>query len=238
MWFTKGSYGSLKNYEPDEDQTEKEDVSKRDFFSPQPVERRFLGWISALLLQLVLLGSGLLIFSKSFTIPLTDLTYAVLTADNKSFPSGQLTWSQHFEPLPCGTTPSEALARGCHFDMIATAWLPPRCIDFQLIDEFMAAGHWDFYTTRNGTTRYSNEPDVLGSQTGLIWTTNRWHAVHCLYMWKKLNRALVNGWSTDAETVTQSHTGHCIKTIEELFLDRTVDPDKRQSIMQVIYPPC
>ncbi|KAH8819274.1 hypothetical protein F5884DRAFT_743690 [Xylogone sp. PMI_703] len=240
MRSSRGRYDVVTNHELDEDEIEEEGTSGRESL-PRPSAWRILGWHGWLLLlvfQFVLLGLALLIFSKWFILPRTNLSYAILTADNKSFPSGPLTWSQRFETLPCGRTPSEALARGCHFDMIATAWLPPRCIDFELVEEFMAIGNWEFYTTHNGTTRYSNEPDVLGSEMGVIWATNGWHAAHCLYMWKKLNRALVNGWSTDAETVTQSHTGHCIMTVEELALGRLYEPEKRESIMQVIYPPC
>ena len=66
---------------------------------------------------------------KIFVPPPTNLHYQILTTDNKTYPSGQLSWSQHFEALPCGKSPEEAKARGCRFDMLATAWLPPRCID-------------------------------------------------------------------------------------------------------------
>ncbi|KAL9094815.1 MAG: hypothetical protein Q9165_002764 [Trypethelium subeluteriae] len=163
----------------------------------------------------------------------TNLHNDVLTADGKSFPSGQLTWSQNFTPLPCGKTPEEALASGCHFDIVATAWLPPRCIDQELAAEFEALHPWQYFPNANGTDPFSNDPDALGSQTGLIWTTHRWHAAHCVYMWKKLNRALIGGWKTDAETVQQAHTNHCTMAVLDVE-----DVDAIRSIMEIIYPPC
>ena len=163
----------------------------------------------------------------------TNLQDKVLTKDGKSFPSGQLTWSHNFEPLPCGTTPEEAIARGCHFDIIATAWLPPKCIDHQLIAEFEASYHWLYFRNPNGTDLYPSDHDTLGSQNTTIWTTFRWHVAHCLYMWRKLNRALVQGHMTDGETITQKHTDHCSKVILQM-----TNPDSIATIVEIIYPPC
>ncbi|KAA8647073.1 uncharacterized protein ATNIH1004_005756 [Aspergillus tanneri] len=185
-----------------------------------------------------LLNAGLLLLAflairKVATPPPTSLHDLTLTDDNKSFPSGQLTWSQKFTPLPCGKSPTEALARGCHFDIIATAWLPPKCIDYELVSEFIASYQWQYFPSANGTDPYLDDPDTLGSQTGLIWTTHRWHYAHCLFMWKKLNRALVRGRMTDGETIKLGHTEHCSTTILKMK-----DPDVIGSIVEVIYPPC
>lgn len=166
-------------------------------------------------------------------LPQTNLHESSLTDDGKSFPSGQLTWSQKFTPLPCGKSPTEALARGCHFDIIATAWLPPRCIDYDLIDEFTSSYPWQYFRHANGTDPYSEDPDTLGLQTGQIWTTSRWHTAHCLFMWKKLNRALVKGRLTDGETVQQGHTDHCSNAIL-----RAKDLNALGAIVEIIYPPC
>ncbi|KAE9373172.1 hypothetical protein N431DRAFT_289195, partial [Stipitochalara longipes BDJ] len=180
-----------------------------------------------------LLVTAILITWELATPSPTNLHDEILTLDGKSFPSGQLTWSQNFTPLPCGNSPSEALSRGCHFDIIATAWLPPKCIDVELASEFAALHPWQYFSNRNGTDPFPNDADTLGMQTGPIWTTDRWHAAHCLYMWKKLNRAIVEGRMTDAETVAQSHTNHCAMNIMGME-----DPDAIRGVMEVIYPPC
>ncbi|KAF5858649.1 hypothetical protein ETB97_003910 [Aspergillus alliaceus] len=72
---------------------------------------------------------ALLAIWKVATPPLTSLHNLTLTDDNKSFPSGQLTWSQKFTPFPCGKSPAGTLSRGCHFDIVPTAWIPPKSID-------------------------------------------------------------------------------------------------------------
>jgi hypothetical protein len=200
--------------------------------------RQFTKWIPLVWFRgLFVCGSLLLLgFSAGWNIavlPKTNLREEIHTVDNKSFPSGRLTWSQHFNPVPCGRNPSEAVARGCQFDIIATAWLPSDCIDFELADEFVKVHPWNYYPDPNRTDTFPTEPNVLGAQTGIIYTTHRWHVAHCLYMWKKLNRALINGWKTDAETVQQGHTDHCSMAA----LD-TEDMDAVRSIMEIIYPPC
>jgi hypothetical protein len=107
-----------------------------------------------------------------------SLREVALTADGKSFPSGNLFFSKYFEPLPCGKTPTQVVKNGCHFDIVATAWLPPRCIDHDLVKEFRALHPWEYYADRNGTYILSEDPDTLGSRTETIWTTRRWHVAH------------------------------------------------------------
>lgn len=175
----------------------------------------------------------------------TALVEEALTPDGKAFPHGQLTFAQSFQPLPCGSTPEEAKARGCHFDMIATAWLPERCIDRELVDEFMARHDWRFYADQEGRLPLSHDdPDDLGSQPasttatdggGQIVTTYRWHATHCLYMWKKLTRAMRDGRYADSEILWPHHVNHCV---DMLLTHGTEDYDSISAIVEVIYPPC
>lgn len=180
-----------------------------------------------------LLLVGYLVIWRIARPPPTNLHEEALTDDGKSFPSGQLTWSQTFTPLPCGKSPAEAIARGCRFDIIATAWLPPKCIDYELAAEFVDSFSWQYFANRNGTDQYPDDPDTLGLQTGLIWTTHRWHSAHCAYMWKKLNRALVLGRPTDGETIKLGHTDHCSK-----HMINQHELDFIGSLMEIIYPPC
>lgn len=192
-----------------------------------------ISWPWWFLLTLAIFVTGFLIISMTTTLPPTNLQEHILTSDGKSFPSGQLTWSQKFTPLPCGKSPAEARDRGCHFDIIATAWLPQKCIDYELISEFEALYPWQYFSNSNGTDPFPDDSDTLGSQTGLIWTTHRWHSAHCLFMWKKLNRALVQGRLTDGETIKQGHTDHCSKVIFSMK-----ELDSIGSIVEIIYPPC
>ena len=174
--------------------------------------------------------------------PPTNLRYESLTHDNKSYPSGPLSWSQNFKALPCGQTPEEARARGCEFDMLVTAWLPSRCIDRELVREFMSLGKWQFYDKQDGNENdklITYDPAFLGSINQTIWTTRRWHTTHCVFMFKKLDRALVHGWSVDAEAISEPHMDHCMNTlIDQVLFGPSLDPDEVNTYLEIIYPPC
>lgn len=207
---------------------------------PRRQHSRWILW--AMIIENVLIALIFFTLWKHFVPTPTNLNYQILTADNKVYPSGPLSWSQHFEALPCGKTPEEAQARGCEFDMLVTAWLPPRCIDRELVDEFMELGRWQFYTQQDGTEKdkfSTYDPNFLGSVNQTIWTTRRWHTTHCLFMFKKLGRALVKGWTVDAEAVSEPHTEHCTKTfIEQVLFGPMLDPDEINTYLEIIYPPC
>lgn len=75
----------------------------------QALSRR-LTWPCILIFENILIVIALLILWRRLVPPPTNLNYQVLTPDNKTYPSGPLSWSQNFEPLPCGKTPEEARA--------------------------------------------------------------------------------------------------------------------------------
>ncbi|KAL1860562.1 hypothetical protein VTK73DRAFT_7289 [Phialemonium thermophilum] len=195
-----------------------------------------------LALEHVLLVVLLVVLWKTLVPPRTQLHYQVLTADNKSYPSGPLSWSHRFEALPCGRTPQEAVERGCEFDMLVTAWLPPRCIDRALVDEFLRVGQWQFYTKWHGTEADrlpTYDPAYVGSLNRTIWTSRRWHVTHCLFMFKKLSRALVRGWTVDGEAVSEPHMEHCMKTyVDQVLFGPGLDLDEVETYLEIIYPPC
>ncbi|KAI0162267.1 hypothetical protein GGR57DRAFT_489959 [Xylariaceae sp. FL1272] len=216
-------------------------LGEEPLYSPSPKPKRpFWWWI--VIGQNVLFVVILLLIWLFFVPPRTNLNYQSLTPDNKTYPSGPLSWTQRFEALPCGKTPEEAKARGCEFDMLVTAWLPPRCHDRELTNEFMETGQWQFYTKyhANDTDKYGTyDADFIGSVNRTVWTTRRWHATHCLFMFKKLTRALVRGWTTDAEAVSEPHMEHCMKVfLDQVLFGPTLDQDEIETYLEIIYPPC
>ncbi|CRG84737.1 hypothetical protein PISL3812_01940 [Talaromyces islandicus] len=139
---------------------EKDDDDENEELPQYSSASRLIPWTWwCLLLNTGLVVVAFLAIWKVATPPPTSLHDLTLTNDNKSFPSGQLAWSQKFTSLPCGKSPAEALARGCHFDIVATAWLPPKCIDYELVSEFMASYPWQYFPSANGTDPYSDDPD-------------------------------------------------------------------------------
>ncbi|KAK0387380.1 hypothetical protein NLU13_5692 [Sarocladium strictum] len=237
------SYHKFKSEDTsDHDQDDSSGGNEDDLSNhTSPISRWYLRMLYILLAENFLLVIAFVLFWKALVPKPTNLQYQILTPDNKAFPLGHLAWAQSFEALPCGKTPDEAKARGCQFDMLATAWLPPRCIDYELVDEFMKLGDWQFYTEMHGGQKHSSyEPEYLGSfsEPKSIWTSRAWHHMHCLYMWKKIGRALVRGTPSDAETISEPHTHHCMKAMEEVIFGPHRDPNEIEVFIEVIYPPC
>ena len=60
-------------------------------------------------------------------------------------------WTKSMTPLEhCGQTTAQALAKGCSFDPMTFAWIPPECYDAELTEEFLQLQPWHWYTDEGG----------------------------------------------------------------------------------------
>lgn len=135
--------------------------------------------------------------------------------------SGATTHHQHLPSLTegvdrlesvrhCGNSVEEALKLGCSWDYLANSWLPQRCIDQELSDEFEATGDWHFYEDRNGTKELT--VDELKYRVGpnmTYFTSLKWHRTHCSYQWRKMHRAMKSGGRIENSLADYEHTLHC-----------------------------
>lgn len=139
---------------------------------------------------------------------------------------------------PCGSTPAEARAAGCLFDIMAFSWLPPRCHDAELSEEFRQLRDWEYYLDRNRTMPLSREKASTGEYTEL-YTKYEYHLRHCTFLWKKMHRALLGGGggklAIDSVTAKYAHTEHCS---EMLMARRELPLDVINSVILVKYPDC
>ena len=120
----------------------------------------------------------------------------------------------------CGNSIAEAKSRGCRFDALSTAWLPPECIDEELSAEFDKAGlgpngTWLYYTDHNKTGVYTlDEIAMLADKPTMeeksYWMTTDWHTAHCLYYWKKSARQRATGVSIEQNFDNNEHVNHCV----------------------------
>ncbi|KAK6222046.1 hypothetical protein QIS74_04301 [Colletotrichum tabaci] len=131
---------------------------------------------------------------------------------------------------PCGSTSSEARARGCHFDVLSFCWVPEECFDRELTDEFRRAGPWVFYTDRNKTASVTEEE--FGADVRPVYLTNRLHKTHCAYNILRFHKALTEGRMVHKEDVL-THTEHCTQV-----LTRANEPDDIEVRAKIQYPDC
>jgi hypothetical protein len=136
----------------------------------------------------------------------------------------------------CGKTPIEAVARGCTYDHLAAAWLPKHCRDDGLLKMFEQIGvenghNWTYYNYPEMTTELSIEEvsmrGIIFNGTddaarilevaGIVYITTDWHMSHCLYLWWKLSRAMLNGTVMSPRYRDEGHVKHCIAAVWDLF---------------------
>src|ERR1700712_3345223 len=106
------------DYRDEEDLAKLEPFISRDSDERQVVHKRF-SWIDIKLVLLVICGL------LSAAIVALSIAYVNLS---KSAVSPQSTGHD------CGNSPTEALGKGCVFDLMNYAYTPPECYDQALVD--------------------------------------------------------------------------------------------------------
>ena len=115
----------------------------------------------------------------------------------------------------CGGLPKDAVSRGCRYSAVLHAWLPERCLeeeddaDAQLMYEGRQAWNYELPDGRNMTSE-----EMRAGDFDFFYTSNDWHVAHCMYVWKRAHRAMMDaGRAVDAYTASTHHTDHCVKMI-------------------------
>jgi hypothetical protein len=136
---------------------------------------------------------------------------------------------KHDNWCECGKSISEAISKGCKFDHLAAAWLPPHCRDDELSAEFNKAGpgpdgQWEYWSDKNGSIPVP--PDEVGfiatTENDIVWTTTDWHVEHCVYYWIKQFRSKKNGVVLEKKYDSEDHIRHCGKTFLRYMVPRTI----------------
>ncbi|KAI1322152.1 hypothetical protein F5Y16DRAFT_413456 [Xylariaceae sp. FL0255] len=91
----------------------------------------------------------------------------------------------------CGTTPEEALSRGCVLDLIPGA----------------------FYSDPEGSAELSLQSIRATGGPSPYYVTKRYHVVHCAYIWLKFHRAVARSLPTDSHVGEYDHSRHCFMSL-------------------------
>ena len=192
----------------------------------QTKRRRLLGMCKVLTAILVL---GFIVLTFALSFHAVDLLGQIGHKVTALKPASHGPRSYKY---PCGTTASEAKAKGCIFDVMSMAWQSPECYDPDLAEEFMDLGPWEFYADQEGSQMLSYEQV---SQAGQIsWTTRRYFVQHCIFGWKAMHRAWQRGWRMDANLASIAHTELCSR----VFANTSIPLDAMSTRIHVDFPSC
>ncbi|PVH99359.1 hypothetical protein DM02DRAFT_494120, partial [Periconia macrospinosa] len=115
----------------------------------------------------------------------------------------------------CGSSPSEALAVGCKFDIINYSFQRPECFFPDIHDRYYAKasehGPLRLYADAGYTTVLPADPEVY-MRTERVWSEHRFHLIHCMYNFEIMHRSLMLGRPVVEKVTEWNHTMHCAKT--------------------------
>lgn len=119
----------------------------------------------------------------------------------------------------CGKDIDEARQRGCTFDILSSAWLPPECRDEALTAEFEAAapdGYWQFYADK--PLQEPVDMDYVlamsGDLSSYYWVSWEFHVTHCFFLWQKQLMAREGGVIFEERFDSIGHVRHCLHVFQ------------------------
>ncbi|KAJ6783541.1 hypothetical protein PWT90_05582 [Aphanocladium album] len=181
----------------------------------------FLGFLVALPTLIIVLVFGGVIVSRTWKPTLR-----------------QITISARIAPDFCGSTPAEAKAAGCKFEINNFAWLHPSCYDEELDRDWTAgplSGDLEFWEEYGGKGLISRDR-VMKGEIEKVWVNTQQHRRHCLFVWEKYQRAAMDMRPMDNWTVDYKHTQHCISLLRDP--SHTYADDAVTSFLTLKYPSC
>lgn len=171
------------------------------------------------------IGICLALSATSLIAGIAGMTYGMRQHNRLPRPSSKSVTSSSTEK-ECGTTPSEARLRGCQFEPMLSAWVPPACSFPEIVEEYqLAYGDiheiWPWYTDYNLTHRVTGaEIDALqaGNYSVIYTTFPASHDLHCLYTWRKVSTALGKGVAVlDERSIQFYHNTHCAQHVTDML---------------------
>jgi hypothetical protein len=178
--------------------------------------------------------------------PITYMKQSQLSAalKDQSKPIVATPMAMEIQNMHCGSTPAEARALGCIFDVMSFAWTPPACYDHSFSQAFLAKnGPWIFYLDHNATMPL---PFDELSDYEIVWTEHSYHVVHCLYAWERIHQAYLGPTAYEdaskrkllpKEMGSINHTEHCIGLVEDVA-KKGVDGKVVNAIAYLVYDGC
>jgi hypothetical protein len=196
--------------------------------------RNWISWIpisASFLLGLATMGVIMLLTSASATPAARHMP----PIRNGSDPDTglPLSWSNG----DCGNSPQDAKTRGCQYSIVLHAWLPESCLteaDTEDAKDMYEGSEWYYESGASGQNLTLEE---LGAgDYPWFYTTMDWHSTHCMYVWKRLHRVVLDpSQELDSYTAGEHHTHHCVDMIAG---GRSLDDEHIRTKVFVKYPQC
>lgn len=115
----------------------------------------------------------------------------------------------------CGSTPEDAIALGCRFDVLNYSWQPEECFNEMIYNRYWEKsqehGPLKWYADSSFTQELPQDLELL-KHTPYVWTGHRFHVVHCMYGWELFHHSVALGLPMIESISHFNHTMHCADT--------------------------
>jgi hypothetical protein len=169
------------------------------------------------------------IVAVSMSIPVRRFQQAICTVTGDQNSSTRI---NSISPEACGSSPQEALSRGCKFDTLSFAWQVPDCFDPETINGFTSARDWRYYTNESGKALVDESDLELDHQ--MVHVSSESHVVRCAYQRQQMLKAWMGRMPLDGHIAKYGHTVHCANKM----LDIETPLENLHTAAPVIYPVC
>ncbi|KAK0124172.1 hypothetical protein ONS95_009154 [Cadophora gregata] len=160
------------------------------------------------------------ISSTTLTILLLSITTSTLLLQKLHFtPNSSRATTPQISPgniLNCGTSPSQARALNCIFDIMDYSWTPKPCFHASLSQYYL-----DLALSRNLTFHLTSSQsktlptsEVLAGKHEYVFTTRIFHTLHCAYFLNRQTSVLMDGLATSLMR-NASYGVHCLNEVME-----------------------
>lgn len=97
-----------------------------------------------------------------------------------------------FNRRTCGNTPATAVEKGCIWDAVSFAWVPPECFDQSSKDAVNL--EWKWYHDSDSEHIFSKDEMTTGKfKKGEAWVSAQYQEARCVYMWRAYHILTLKG---------------------------------------------
>ena len=125
----------------------------------------------------------------------------------------------------CGHSALSARAQSCRFDLMLSAWLPERCYDVGLHEQFLTAGNYSWYGDAALADEVS-EAQVRRGEHVYVYTRAEFQFAHCGYAGVMRARVYPRAVAVDDTLLDWPHTTHCARMLTDHELPRNISRTK------------
>ncbi|KIX96535.1 uncharacterized protein Z520_07801 [Fonsecaea multimorphosa CBS 102226] len=137
----------------------------------------------------------------------------------------------------CGSTRDSALTRGCVFDIVTFAWVAPACHDRELSAEFGSLRAWGWFLDQNSTQAVP-QSEVEDGRFDVVYVSRAQLAYRCVYMWRKLHRAILRRGPLDSFVAQYNTTEYCGRMLLDGHSQKSESVDKSAVLMMSRFASC